>query len=267
MPLTAEWMFLWFLCYSFAGWVYESALVSAQERRWVNRGFLNGPLCPIYGVGAVLASVLLTPLKAHPLLIFAISALGASALEYATSWAMERLFHARWWDYSNFRFNLNGRICLLGAVVFGIAGVLIVEIVHPWVAMLTHALPLPALHWLCFITFVLIACDCAVTVAGMLNFEQVMDTVKQTVQEYVAKVEESRQRLSMVVDAAKAKGEDVFGEKSPIPKDLLERVRSVASEVMNAQQHRMISSFPKLSMRGHDEVLAAIRELIRRHHR
>ena len=128
--LAVEHLFLWFLFYSFLGWVYESILVSVQERRFVNRGFLNGPLCPIYGTGAVLASLLLGGLSGHPVLLFLVSALGASVLEYATSWAMERLFHARWWDYTDFRFNLNGRVCLLGAVVFGLGGVAIVRVVQ-----------------------------------------------------------------------------------------------------------------------------------------
>lgn len=96
MALTLEYLFLWFLLYAFIGWVYESVLVSVSERRWVNRGFLNGPLCPIYGCGAVLAIVLLHDFT-NPIEIFLISSFGASILEYITSWGMEKLFHARWW--------------------------------------------------------------------------------------------------------------------------------------------------------------------------
>ena len=96
--LMLEYLFLWFLFYSFAGWVYESILVSVSERRLVNRGFLNGPICPIYGCGAVLAIVLLHDLH-NPFAVFLISSIGACMLEYVTSWGMEKLFHARWWDY------------------------------------------------------------------------------------------------------------------------------------------------------------------------
>ena len=105
VALTLEYLFLWFLLYAFIGWVYESVLVSVSERRWVNRGFLNGPLCPIYGCGAVLAIVLLHDFT-NPIEIFLISSFGASILEYITSWGMEKLFHARWWDYSHYRFNI-----------------------------------------------------------------------------------------------------------------------------------------------------------------
>ncbi|MCZ4428067.1 putative ABC transporter permease, partial [Bifidobacterium breve] len=106
--LALEHLFLWFVLYSFIGWIYESILVSVMERRLVNRGFLNGPLCPIYGAGAALAIALLHNMH-NPIMIFLISAIGASVLEYVTSWAMEKMFHARWWDYSDYRFNLQGR--------------------------------------------------------------------------------------------------------------------------------------------------------------
>lgn len=87
--LLLEYLFLWFLFYSFAGWVYESILVSVSERRLVNRGFLNGPICPIYGCGAVLAIVLLHDLH-NPFAVFLISSIGACMLEYVTSWGMEK---------------------------------------------------------------------------------------------------------------------------------------------------------------------------------
>ena len=140
--LFVEKLFLWFLFYSFCGWVYESILVSILERRPVNRGFLNGPLCPIYGAGAVGAVVVLGQVH-NPLVMFLLSMVGASILEYVTSWVMEALFHARWWDYSDYKFNLNGRICLLGAFVFGVGGVLITSVIQPQVAGVTDRLPLP----------------------------------------------------------------------------------------------------------------------------
>lgn len=139
--LLLEYLFLWFLFYSFAGWVYESILVSVSERRLVNRGFLNGPICPIYGCGAVLAIVLLHDLH-NPFAVFLISSIGACMLEYVTSWGMEKLFHARWWDYSHRRFNIQGRICLLGAIVFGLLGVLITDVIQPEVNRITQMIPL-----------------------------------------------------------------------------------------------------------------------------
>ena len=157
VALTLEYLFLWFLLYAFIGWVYESVLVSVSERRWVNRGFLNGPLCPIYGCGAVLAIVLLHDFT-NPIEIFLISSFGASILEYITSWGMEKLFHARWWDYSHYRFNIQGRICLLGAIVFGFGGVLIIDVVQPQVERLTAMIPLLAVHMICAVAAIVEMC-------------------------------------------------------------------------------------------------------------
>ena len=171
MALTLEYLFLWFLLYAFIGWVYESVLVSVSERRWVNRGFLNGPLCPIYGCGAVLAIVLLHDFT-NPIEIFLISSFGASILEYITSWGMEKLFHARWWDYSHYRFNIQGRICLLGAIVFGFGGVLIIDVVQPQVERLTAMIPLLAVHVICAVAAIVVIIDtiviCSCTAMLML---------------------------------------------------------------------------------------------------
>lgn len=165
VALTLEYLFLWFLLYAFIGWVYESVLVSVSERRWVNRGFLNGPLCPIYGCGAVLAIVLLHDFT-NPIEIFLISSFGASILEYITSWGMEKLFHARWWDYSHYRFNIQGRICLLGAIVFGFGGVLIIDVVQPQVERLTAMIPLLAVHMICAVAAIVVIIDTIVTVGA-----------------------------------------------------------------------------------------------------
>lgn len=146
MITTLEHYFLWFLFYSFVGWMYESILVSCQQHRLVNRGFLNGPLCPIYGTGAILGVAILGNVH-NPIIIFLISMVGATILEYTTSWVMEQLFHARWWDYSNFRFNLQGRVCLLGALIFGLGGVGVVLGSQPYVERVTDMIPLPMLAY------------------------------------------------------------------------------------------------------------------------
>ncbi|NMM93571.1 putative ABC transporter permease [Bifidobacterium oedipodis] len=258
MLIALERLFLWFLLYSFIGWVYESILVSVQERRFVNRGFLNGPLCPIYGTGASLAIVLLGHMT-NPVLIFLISMIGATLLEYVTSWGMERLFHARWWDYSNFHFNINGRVCLLGAVVFGFGGVAIVLGAQPIVAELSNMIPIPALHTLATVLFILTAIDVAVTVAGILDFAQMLDTVSETVQDYVAKAGESWQWGSSAVA-------EKVAEWSQGSQETLEHVRQAVADVVNAQQRRMLKSFPKFQVLGRQDVIDSLRELMRPRH-
>lgn len=126
MPYPWADMVLYFFIYSFCGWLMETVLCSVEDHRFVNRGFLNGPLCPIYGVGVLLMLIFLIPVKESlpdltrsvPVVFFSGLVL-ASAVEYFTSWIMEKLFHARWWDYSNKKYNLNGRICLSISLAWG----------------------------------------------------------------------------------------------------------------------------------------------------
>lgn len=102
-----------------------------EQKKFINRGFLVGPICPIYGYGALFIVLLIGQNKTDLLSIFLKSVFIFSILEYFTSWAMEKLFHARWWDYSKRKFNINGRICLETMVPFGILGCIVIYIIHP----------------------------------------------------------------------------------------------------------------------------------------
>lgn len=251
MITILEHYFLWFLFYSFVGWMYESILVSCQQHRLVNRGFLNGPLCPIYGTGAILGVAILGNVR-NPIIIFLISMVGATILEYTTSWVMEQLFHARWWDYSNFRFNLQGRVCLLGALIFGLGGVGVVLGSQPYVERVTDMIPLPMLHTLVTVLALITIIDLAVTVTGMLEFEQVLDSVAQVVQDVAARAGGTWQRGSSAVS-------DRMRELS---KDTVERLRWAVNGVINAQQKRMLKSFPKFQVPDRQDIIDSLRELM-----
>lgn len=121
----------WFFVYSFLGWIYETIYCSLTAGHFVNRGFLYGPVIPIYGSCIVFSILLLYDKKINKIVLFGICAFIASAFEYVTSWWMELIFHRRWWDYSNELFNINGRVCLGAALVFGLFGVLILCYFHP----------------------------------------------------------------------------------------------------------------------------------------
>lgn len=257
--LLLERLFLWFLFYSFIGWVYESIVVSIQQRRWVDRGFLNGPLCPIYGVGAVMFITLLGSIH-NPVLLFLLAALGASVLEYVTSWAMERLFHARWWDYSDFPFNLNGRICLIGAVIFGFGGIAVNLYIQPFVAAWTAMIPAPIIAGLAAALFLAVVVDTTVTVAGIMNFETTLASFANFVQEYASKAGDSWQWSK---DAVVQKAHE-WSESS---QSLLTRLRGMASELFNRQQQRMIRSFPHLrsASNRYNGIIETLRELFKSH--
>ena len=125
--------FLLFIIYAVIGWICEVILSLFEHKRFINRGFLIGPYCPIYGVGVLLIISLLKNYTDSWLVLFVLAMVLCMVLEYVTSYLMEKIFNARWWDYSDNKFNINGRICLETAIPFGIGGLIIMYIVNPFV--------------------------------------------------------------------------------------------------------------------------------------
>lgn len=163
-------IFLCFLIYSFIGWLWEDLLSLIRERRFVNRGFLNGPYCPIYGVGGLLF-LLVSQFISEPLPLFFIGGTIACILEYITSYTMEKLFKARWWDYSEWPLNLNGRICLYGFLIFGGASVGI-KYLHPQVLSFVQSLPSNQI-WAIVLAIIFIA-DIATTNQALARFNKIL---------------------------------------------------------------------------------------------
>ena len=124
-------LFLYFVFYSFLGWVMETCYCSICERRLVPRGFLYGPICPIYGTGVLLMILFFTPLKKNLVLFYVVAVAVMSSWEYFVAWLLETTTHVKYWDYSNFRFNLKGRICLWVALVWGILSYIVIFYLHP----------------------------------------------------------------------------------------------------------------------------------------
>lgn len=134
-------MAYYFVIYSYLGWVLETLYAGWEEHRFVNRGFLNGPFCPIYGFGIVSLLLILRPVFDNLALLFLGSVALTSILEYYTGWVLETVFHHKWWDYSNRSFNLSGRICLRFSLYWGIAAVFIIKTVHPFVTGMVDKIP------------------------------------------------------------------------------------------------------------------------------
>ena len=138
------------MLYSFAGWVIEVFNCIIRHHKFVNRGFLIGPLCPIYGFAGLAAAGILGRYEHDPIALFFSSIALFSVLEYFTSFIMEKLFHARWWDYSYMHFNINGRICLETMIPFGLLGVVVVSVINPIVTGFLQAIT-PIIAYIVFI--------------------------------------------------------------------------------------------------------------------
>ena len=123
--------FMLFFIYAILGWIIETTLVSIEKRKFVNRGFLIGPYCPIYGFGGLAITILLKNYTKDPIVLFLMAVIICGTLEYFTSYIMEKIFKARWWDYSAKKYNINGRICLETVVPFGILGCLVMYVLNP----------------------------------------------------------------------------------------------------------------------------------------
>nr|WP_326185571.1 hypothetical protein [uncultured Oscillibacter sp.] len=137
---AGQWVLLFFF-YCFCGWVWESCYVSVRQRRWVNRGFLQGPLLPIYGSGAIIILFATLPVAGSLPLIWLFGMLAATALEYVVGAAMEKIFKVRYWDYSNQKYNLNGHICLTSSIAWGFFSILLVRCIHPPIGRLLADVP------------------------------------------------------------------------------------------------------------------------------
>ena len=151
---TIEIYFLLFISYAFLGWCMEVTCKFIQYKKIINRGFLIGPYCPIYGWGALAITILLKRYMEEPLVLFVMSTLICSIIEYLTSYFMEKKYHARWWDYSNRKFNINGRICLETLIPFGILGVAIMYGTNPILFKLYNQIPQLVINILTAILFI-----------------------------------------------------------------------------------------------------------------
>lgn len=141
MEYTVYQLAFFFFIYSFAGWCIEVCCAAIQKRKFVNRGFVNGPLCPIYGSGAVLFAVFLPELKEAPFFLFLAGAILASILEFTTGALLEKLFHRKWWDYSNIRWNYEGYVCLPFSLGWGVCAVVLNMFLNPLLVKLLRIMP------------------------------------------------------------------------------------------------------------------------------
>lgn len=158
-----------FFTFSFMGWAYESTIwAKAEKKKFMNRGYLMGCYCPIYGFVSLLDWFLLHRIS-NPAAIFIVAAIVCSCLEFVTSWVLEQIFHQRWWDYSNYPLNINGRISLLSTLFFGAAGLLLVKLVYPLTIKMIMYIPTPWIYFISGSILVLFIVDCIITTISLIH--------------------------------------------------------------------------------------------------
>lgn len=176
---TIKIYFLLFLIYSFLGWLMEVVGNLIQRHKFVNRGFLLGPYCPIYGCGAILITLLLNYFIDKPILLFIMAILLCGTLEYITSFLMEKIFHLRWWDYSDKKININGRVCLNTVIPFGILGMVIMYFTNPFLLDKLNMLSTTSLNIIFYIFLVIYIADIIISLTTILGIRNTATKVNR----------------------------------------------------------------------------------------
>lgn len=278
MPQTFYEVLWIFIIYAFIGWCSEVSYAALDRGIFVNRGFLNGPYCPIYGCGVLIVVVLLTPLKKNLLILYLGSFFLTSVLEFITGFVMEKVFHNKWWDYSDKPFNIMGYVCLKFSIFWGLACTFIMLIIHPIIYGFIRLIP----HIVGVVLLVIImtgfVIDVAVTVSTIVKFNRklkVMDDIAAKIkvlsnqigeniyenveealeksaefkEEHAEKIEEKKEKLATAADETKEK---------------LENLRHKYDELLskrNAVSSRLMKAFPDMKSKYHNEILQKLKKI------
>lgn len=207
---TLLYFVLYFVLYSFAGWLLESVSKSIMQRKFVNSGFLIGPICPIYGLGAIIMILCLNPLKEMPVLLFIAAFFILSLWEYVVGIILEKLFKTKYWDYSHLKFNFQGRVCLKNSIYWGILGVLFICFVNPFVESYVINIPMNILIYADIAIIAILVVDIIVSIKDTINFETAInkindlsDVIKEKLEEINIKYKKNTEEKTRMEKAIK----------------------------------------------------------------
>lgn len=267
MIFTLNEFVLLFFIYSFLGWCVEVAFVAVTSGKIENRGFLNGPVCPIYGCGMLGVLVALTPVKSNVCLLFLGGMIICSAVELFGGWILDKIFHMRWWDYSKNKFNIGGYICLAFSIMWGIAVVFAVRFVHTPIMAIVKKIPKTAQLIIITVFVVIFIIDMVVTLKNLIGIkkslgqldkiaedlhgigDQLKDVVGNTAINAAEFAGESRNKIVEVAAEQKDKLVEVAtGQKEKIAESTLEQ-REKLAEVTAVQKERLASQKKELEKR------------------
>lgn len=172
-------IFAYFVIYSFLGWVLESVFKTCLEKKLVNSGFLHGPFCPIYGIGAIIMYIGLNGAKEYPFLVFILGFIILSVWEYIVGWGLEKIFNTKYWDYSKNRFNIKGRVCLMNSIFWGILGIIFIYVINPFVESKIMYIPKSILLYILIVVYAYLLIDAIISIVKVKNITIKFNRVKE----------------------------------------------------------------------------------------
>lgn len=266
---------LYFFVYGFLGWCTEVIFAAFKQHRFVNRGFLNGPICPIYGVGVTLVIACLEAFQSNLLLLYISSVILVTVLEGVTGWAMDKLFHNKWWDYSKLPFNIGGYVCLLFSLIWGVACVFIVYFVHPLIHQVLSLIPHTAGIALIAILGIALLSDIIVTTSAIVKFNQYLERLKHITDELHAISNqigsELYQNVMHVLDMQESSRQKLDDVKLEVSEEIRMQIVELKTRAQNLGEkvpkptRRLLKAFPKLESRNYKAQLELFRQKLEQH--
>ena len=255
--------FLIFILFSFIGWICEVIYVGVTSaHKFVNRGFLHGPLCPVYGFGGVVILMLPPSLYATWIPLFFASMILCTIVEYFVSWLMEKLFHTRWWDYSHYKIQLNGRICLLNSILFGFLGVVVIHFVYPLMIDLLNSLGQKVINVSGVIILAVLSVDIFFTVRKLVDFANVMKKLKElgeTLNSHYG--QEEWFKKGSFIDMINSVIERAENRKEEFSQKILEKIDKVQNLHLPSVES-FLKKFPSIKSAKYREELNMIKEKV-----
>lgn len=261
-----------FFVYAFLGWCTEVAFAAVKTGKFVNRGFLNGPLCPIYGVGVVLVVLLLAPVHQSLALLYVASTVLVTVLEGLTGFFMDKIFHHKWWDYTDQPLNIGGYVCLPFSLVWGVCCVLIVRVIHPVVERGISALPVPLGIVFIVILEIALFADLGVTASTILKLNRQLDAMEKIAAELRefsdkvgANIYENVTDVMEFHEKAQETLEEVTEEGRRRMEEHVQKLRERYEELARSSTRRsarFLKAFPTMRFGRHIDILEELRERI-----
>lgn len=259
---------LFFMIYSFVGWSCEVIYCSIGNKKFINRGFLYGPICPIYGCGAIIVILVLQPLKNNLILLFFATMILTSALEYFVSWLLEKAFDTKWWDYSHYQFNLHGRICLLNSVLFGVMGILAVKYVNPIVFSFISIFNVFWTKVLAISFLTLFSIDLIFTLKSMIDFRVYLKKFETFIHYLKKKVEQEKWVINFqdnVEEFVKKVKENISNHIYLQKEEKAEIDKNISKFVDKRKSYkRFINKFPNLNSKKFPKSVEQIKHLLKK---